>query len=167
MMQAAQHSRTYGAGGFLAVAAFFKRTGDYSGYSNRSEFWWSLCFISMVAASLFSLLLGMAMLATFAASAHSTSQSFLIGTVARMVELQVGGILGLSFTPSLLALLARRYHDAGFSKWLLPLHLMSLIGLAIGTWGISPWIAAVTAVVSLLAMASWPSRLEPVRFQMF
>ena len=89
-----------------AVRDGFSKYATFSGRSSRSAYWWWFLF-------------------AFLASVAASLLDAIAGTVV------IGVIVGLGLFLPGLAVLVRRYHDAGHSGWWILLLLVPLVGIIV------------------------------------
>lgn len=89
-----------------AVRDGFSKYATFSGRSSRSAYWWWFLFAFLV-------------------SAATSILDAIVGTIV------IGAIVGLALLLPGLAVLVRRYHDAGHSGWWILLWIIPVVGIVV------------------------------------
>lgn len=119
--------------GFVeAIKQYYRRYAEFSGRSNRSEYWWVALYQAIVSFVLwipYSVVLGgytaSVAAATTAAEQQAAAQAF---PAAALLFGALGGIWALAHLVPNLAVTVRRLHDTGRSGWFILLGLIPFVG---------------------------------------
>jgi uncharacterized membrane protein YhaH (DUF805 family) len=115
----------YGAPITAAFTRFWRKYGVFSGRASRSEFWWWIlvAFVVDIVLQIISSATGHT-----TASATRTSHSFFIGFNDSGPAGIILGLWSLATIIPLLALGARRLHDANISGWFMLFVILPFVG---------------------------------------
>lgn len=118
--QAAAHNRYYRATGFSSIKAFFGNYVNFTGRSSRSEYWWTILF-----GTILSIVAMIAFIAAVVGSAvgldpdHlSPERIFSHMGIGLVVFLLLVIVFALAVLIPSLAIVIRRYRDAGIPWWI-------------------------------------------------
>ena len=118
--QEATDNRYYRATGFTALKAFFGNFAHFRGRSSRSEYWWIQLFGVLAGVVAFFAIFA-ALLGTMATAASYTQKDMLAALGHAGPAFILGGLLLIVILLILvlpaLALVIRRYRDAGLPWW--------------------------------------------------
>ncbi|HQZ84727.1 MAG: hypothetical protein QG671_817 [Actinomycetota bacterium] len=122
-----------------AISTCFKKYVTFSGRARRSEFWWFMLFVWIVAvvAALVDNLLGLTM------GGDTSTTELSNGATITTYTSSVGILTSLWWLATLLPILAvaaRRLHDRGATAWWLLLYFLCCIGpiIMLFVWWIQP-----------------------------
>jgi uncharacterized membrane protein YhaH (DUF805 family) len=138
-----------------AFVLFWKRYFDFTGNSTRAEYWWMQLWRLIFLAVWVVLIMATASSALLQAAATDTDpiKEVLNGGVALVIVVIIGIFVALAFIIPSIALLIRRYLDAGLAVWvawvLLALQLMAGAFLTDQNW-LNGALAILTLIVTLL-----------------